>query len=419
MKKTIQTEKEKAILVAVSLPKDEQISIEESLDELESLATTSGAITVSKMIQNRKAIDSGHFIGKGKAAELKSLANEFEAKLIIFDNELSPAQMKNLEKATEVKVLDRSGLILDIFALHAKSKEACTQVELAQLEYLLPRLTRQWTHFSESFGGIGTKGPGETQLETDRRLVRTRISKLKNDLLKIQRQRETQRKGRKGIFKVALIGYTNVGKSTLFNALSDAEVLVEDKLFATLDSTVRKIEVGQQLEVLVSDTVGFIKKLPHSLVASFKSTLEEAGEADLLLHVVDISSPNFREQIAAVNTVLDEIKIRDKQTLLVFNKVDRLETTGLIKQVSEEFENSVTISAGSQIGIDEVRERLHKVILENFVVRELKFPISDFASVPKVYQLAEVLEREDTEEFVFLKVRASKGNINLIQKLQN
>lgn len=417
MKKAIQTEPEKAILVGVSLPDDEQINIEESLDELESLATTSGAITVSKIIQNRKAIDSGHFIGKGKAAELKRLAKEFGAKLIIFDNELSPAQVKNLEKTTEVKVLDRSGLILDIFALHAKSKEARTQVELAQLEYLMPRLTRQWTHFSESFGGIGTKGPGETQLETDRRLIRKRITKLKDDLLKIQRQRETQRKGRRDIFKVALVGYTNVGKSTLFNALSDAEVLVEDMLFATLDSTVRKIEVGQQIEVLISDTVGFIKKLPHSLVASFKSTLEEAGEADLLLHVVDISSPNFREQIGAVNTVLDEINLRDKQTLLIFNKVDRLETTGLIEQVSEEFENSVTISAGSQIGIDDVREKVHKIILENFVVRELQFPISDFASVPKVYQLAEVLERQDTEEFVYLKIRASKGNFNLIQKL--
>ncbi|MCC7430542.1 GTPase HflX, partial [bacterium] len=311
------------------------------------------------------------------------------------------------------------GLILDIFALRAKSREAKTQVELAQLEYLLPRLTRQWTHFSESFGGIGTKGPGETQLETDRRLVRTRISKLKEELRKIEKQRETRRKSRSDAFRIALIGYTNVGKSTLFNSLSDANTFVEDRLFATLDATVRKIQVGNKLDILVSDTVGFIKKLPHSLVASFKSTLEEAIEADLLLHVVDISNPIFREQIGAVNLVLDEIKIRQKPTLLVFNKVDKLESFGLVEQVREEFAGSVFISAQKGIKINEVREKIYDFISENFVQTELKIPLEKYFLVSKIYSLAEILEQTDTEEFVRLTLRCSKANFSQIQKLCN
>ncbi|MCK5076856.1 MAG: GTPase HflX, partial [Calditrichia bacterium] len=272
--------KENAVLVGIALPETNSWIVEEHLDELEQLALTAGAKIVGRVMQERSRIDPRHFLGKGKIEEIAIFVEDNEIGVVIFDDDLSPAQLRNIENKVKTKIIDRSALILDIFASHARTREAKTQVELAQLQYLLPRLTRQWTHLSRQVGGIGTKGPGETQLETDRRLVRTRIQRLKGDLEKIERQRAVRRKGRDNFFKVALVGYTNVGKSTIMNILSNADVLVQNQLFATLDSTIRKVHLDYGKEILLSDTVGFIRKLPHNLVASFRSTLEEAREAD-------------------------------------------------------------------------------------------------------------------------------------------
>ncbi len=303
---------EKAILVGVVLPADNRWEVEENLSELKLLAQTSGVRIVDELMQERRQISPSHFIGKGKVQELTQMVKMHQVSTVIFDDDLSPAQVRNLEKAVEAKIVDRSALILDIFADHARTRAAKTQVELAQLQYLLPRLTRQWTHLSRQVGGIGTKGPGETQLETDRRLIRNRIESLQKALQKIDQQRITQRKGRKDSFQVSIIGYTNVGKSTIMNLFSDANVLVEDQLFATLDSTVRRVELDDQHQILLTDTVGFIRKLPHHLIAAFKSTLEETVEADLLLHVVDASYSGFEEQIKIVNQVLQDIGAGDR-----------------------------------------------------------------------------------------------------------
>ncbi|MBC7476046.1 MAG: GTPase HflX, partial [Candidatus Sericytochromatia bacterium] len=288
---------ERAFIVGVKLQKNTMQEIQDSLDELTALVDTAGATVVNSFIQNKTNVDNAFFIGKGKMHELKAFAEEEKIDTIIFDTELSPSQIRNLERETEKKILDRSWIILDIFANRAKSREAKTQVELAQLKYFMPRLTKQWTHLSrQAGGGVGTKGPGETQLETDKRLMKDRISLLEDELEEIAKQRDIRRRGRKDLFKVVLVGYTNVGKSTLMNRLSDAGVLVENRLFATLDSTTRTIELKDKKTFLLSDTVGFISKLPHNLVASFKSTLEEVVDADLLLHIIDVSHTNFNEQ---------------------------------------------------------------------------------------------------------------------------
>ena len=307
-------QKERAILVGVSRTGD-RWQAEDHLDELALLTDTAGGEVIDKIIQERDKIDPAYFIGRGKAEIISDKVKESQANLVIFDDDLSPAQARNLEGLTGIKVLDRSGLILDIFARRAKTREAKTQVELAQLNYLLPRLTRQWTHLSRQVGGIGTRGPGETQLEVDRRLVRQRISYLTKALEKIKKQRDIRRQGRNDSYKVALVGYTNAGKSTLLNTLTKADVFVEDRLFATLDPTIRRLKLDNLREVLLIDTVGFIRKLPHNLVASFMSTLEEAVVADLLLHVVDVTHPQFLEHIAVAKDVLHELKISKKPRL--------------------------------------------------------------------------------------------------------
>src|SRR6056297_3889894 len=288
------------------------------------LSETAGAKTVDKELQNRPHPDPTTYIGKGKLHQLKQQVAEKNADILIFDDELSATQIRNIEKSTKVKVLDRSGLILDIFASRAKTAAAKTQVELAQLQYLLPRLTRFWTHLSRQKGGIGTKGPGETQIETDRRLIGKRIATLKEKLDKLDTQRTTQRKGREETVRVALVGYTNAGESTLMNELTDTDVLAEDKLFATLDSTVRRLELENH-EVLLSDTVGFIRKLPHNLIESFKSTLDEVREADVLLHVIDASGKMVEDYIEVVNDTLEEMGIHQSKKMLVFNKIDLVE----------------------------------------------------------------------------------------------
>jgi GTP-binding protein HflX len=295
---------ERSILVAVSTPGAGRARTEEYLEELALLASSAGALVVGRLVQERRSPDPALYIGKGKVEELAWLAVEREAQLVIVDDELSPVQVRNLERNLTCKIIDRSALILDIFASRARSSEAKAQVELAQLQYMLPRLTRQWTHLSKQYGGIGTKGPGETQIETDRRVIRTKIGRLRERLARIGKEREVQRKGRSTMPRVALVGYTNAGKSTLLNWFSDAGVVAEDRLFATLDPTVRAVRLSPAHSILLADTVGFIRKLPHHLIASFKSTLDEVREADLLLHVVDVSHPAFNEQIAVVQDTL-------------------------------------------------------------------------------------------------------------------
>src|SRR6056297_3019777 len=312
---------ERVVLVGVIDKNQDEEKVNEYLDELAFLARTAGAEPVKKFTQQLNKPNPKTFIGTGKLSEIKEFNRENKVDTVIFDEELTPSQLRNVEKLLNSKIMDRANLILDIFARRAKTAHAKTQVELAQYEYLLPRLTGMWTHLERQRGGIGTRGPGEREIETDRRIVRDKISRLKNQLAKIDKQKATQRKNRGKMVRVALVGYTNVGKSTLMNLLSKSSVFEEDKLFATLDTTVRKIAI-ENLPFLITDTVGFIRKLPHSLIESFKSTLDEVREADMLLHVVDISHPGFEEQINVVNNTLHEIGAGDKPSYMVFNKID-------------------------------------------------------------------------------------------------
>lgn len=312
---------ERCVLVGIVTSEITETQANEYIDELAFLAETAGAITAKKFLQKLPVPNSKTYVGSGKLEEIKEYIQSNEIDLVIFDDELSPSQQRNIERVLEVKVLDRNNLILDIFASRARTSYAKTQVELAQLQYLLPRLTRMWTHLERQKGGIGMRGPGETQIETDRRIIQQKIALLKSKLKSIDKQKETQRGNRGQLVRVALVGYTNVGKSTIMNLLSKSEVFAEDKLFATLDTTVRKVVI-ENLPFLLTDTVGFIRKLPHQLVESFKSTLDEVREADLLVHILDISHPQFEDHYQVVNETLAEIDKSDKPTIVVFNKVD-------------------------------------------------------------------------------------------------
>ncbi|MBT3386157.1 MAG: GTPase HflX [Prolixibacteraceae bacterium] len=312
---------EKVVIVGLINRNQNERQSREYLDELEFLVDTAGAVVLKRFTQKLDVPNTATFVGPGKLEEISNYVKVIEANTVIFDDELTPTQLRNIEKKLESKVLDRTNLILDIFARRAKTANAKTQVELAQYQYLLPRLTRMWTHLERQQGGIGMRGPGETQIETDRRIILDKISRLKEQLKKIDKQKATQRKNRGKLVRVALIGYTNVGKSTIMNMMAKSEVFAENKLFATLDTTVRKVVIGN-LPFLFADTVGFIRKLPHGLIESFKSTLDEVREADILLHIVDISHPGFEEQIETVNTTLQEIDAGDKPTLYIFNKID-------------------------------------------------------------------------------------------------
>ncbi len=313
--------KETAILIGLITKKQDKEKIKDYLEELAFLIDTAGGIPIKRFVQKLDIPDSKTFVGVGKLYEIREYVKAENIDIAVFDDELSPSQIRNIEKVLECKILDRSHLILDIFAKRARTAHAKTQVELAQYQYLLPRLTGMWTHLSKQKGGIGLKGPGETEIETDRRIIRNKISLLKKKLVLIDKQKTTQRKNRQGLVRVSLIGYTNVGKSTIMNLLSKSNILAEDKLFATLDTTVRKITI-ENLPFLLSDTVGFIRKLPHHLIESFKSTLDEVREADILLHVVDISHPDFEEQIDIVKQTLTDINAIDKPMIMIFNKID-------------------------------------------------------------------------------------------------
>ena len=409
--------RERAILVGLATPSARRSTVEDYLQELALLAESAGATVVHTILQERSRIDSAHFIGRGKAEEVGYLAAEKAITLVIFDDDLTSVQVRNLEKLIRCKILDRSGIILDIFASRARSREAKTQVELAQLQYMLPRLTRQWTHLSKQFGGIGTKGPGETQIETDRRAIRSRISHLKTKLKEIARERKEQRKGREKFPRLALVGYTNAGKSTLLNYFADAGVLVEDRLFATLDSTVRLVALSPAHTVLLSDTVGFIRKLPHHLVASFQSTLDEVREADILLHVVDLSHPRFEEQIEVVNDTLEEIGAQGKPVIMVFNKVDRVDPRSLVPYVRKNFEGAVVISA---------LRGIHMASLEAEILRHLETEITeetvtltqrDYPILSQIHDLAEVLEKTYDDDSITLRFRINRRHADRLKKI--
>jgi len=327
--------------------------------------------------------------------------------------------VKNLEELTHIKIIDRTALILDIFAAHARTKQARTQVELAQLNYYLPRLTRQWTHLSRQVGGIGTKGPGETQLETDRRLVRTRIAHLTEDLAKIEKQQKVQRKKAQSFIRVALVGYTNAGKSTLLNSLTEAKTLVEDKLFATLDTTVRRMELNDGLAILLSDTVGFIRKLPHHLIASFQTTLAQTIEADLLLHVVDVSDPMYSDHINTVQDILRELKISDKPSFLVMNKVDRIKDQVQIQEAHQKYPDALFISAKKQIRMEKLRERISEFSSQRFVYAEIKLEYTDGKKTARLDSLCHILERRYEDNGLYLRIRYAKENEAIIQSVIN
>jgi GTP-binding protein HflX len=330
----------------------------DSLTELRLLAETAGAEVLGEVVQRRGSVRSATFLSKGKIDEVRELSEEQKASLLLLDDDLSPAQSRNLQEELDLRVVDRSGLILDIFARRARTREARLQVELAQLEYLLPRLTRMWEHLSRLGGGIGTRGPGETQLEVDRRRIRERIAKLKRELERVVRERRVQRKGRRGSSKVSLVGYTNAGKSTLFNALTRAKVYVEDQLFATLDPTTRAFAASAGWRALLTDTVGFIRKLPPNLIVSFRATLEEVAEADLLLHVVDAAEPRPQAHIEAVESVLEEIGALDRPRHLVFNKIDALKDEVVIIGLRARFPGAMFVSARTGEGLAELREEI-------------------------------------------------------------
>ncbi len=409
--------REKCILVGVTRQFVTKAQMDESLDELELLADTAGAAAIARISQDRDRLDPATFIGKGKAEEIGKLVEQEKVSLVIFDDDLSAVQVRNLEKAFQCKVLDRSALILDIFAARARTSEAKCQVELAQLEYLLPRLTRQWTHLSKQFGGIGTKGPGETQIETDRRIIRTRISHLRERLDRITQQRTTQRKERTKHTRAALVGYTNVGKSTLLNLLSGSDVLVENKLFATLDPTTRIVPLSPSSAILMTDTVGFIRKLPHHLVAAFKSTLEEVTEADLLLHVVDLLSPLYEDQIRVVQETLEDLGAADKTTLIVFNKIDRLNDRSIISALSEKYPQSVCISAMRGINIVSLKEKIQQLVNTEFVEETIVIPQSDPRLISAIYDFGEVLDRSYEDNSVHLIVRVPRKDLEHLRAI--
>ena len=383
---------------------------DEHLKELGRLTDTAGGQIVGVVRQRLDHPHSRFYVGEGKAAELRDAVAEAEADLVIFDEELSPAQGKNLEDLVGVRVLDRSELILDIFATRARSREARMQVELAQLEYLLPRLRRMWSHLSRIRGGIGLRGPGEAQLETDRRLIGEKIADLKAKLRDVAQARAVQRRGRAGQFRASLVGYTNAGKSSLLRALSgDQELFVEDRLFATLDSATRSVELGDGYSVLLTDTVGFIRKLPHHLVASFRSTLEEAREADLLLHVVDASHPEWQEQFEVVEEVLADLELQDRPQVLVFNKVDRLTHAeeGVLRDRVRAFETTpaVFVSALQPASLGALRETLKARMRQRLPRVHLELPAGDGELLAWIYREGEVLKRQDNETMIDITAR--------------
>ncbi len=408
------------MLVGAPLRGVEERAVNEHMEELHRLTETAGGRVVGSLIQRLDVPAAQTYIGKGKVGELRELVEARSADLVIFDDELKPDQAKNLEDALGVRVMDRSELILDIFASRARTRESKLQVELAQLEYLLPRLARMWTHLSRIRGGIGLRGPGETQIETDRRLINRRISELRRKLKSVAEARATQRKRRRGEYRVALVGYTNAGKSSILRALSGDDLFVEDRLFATLDSTTRTVDVGAGYTALITDTVGFIRKLPHHLVASFRSTLEEAREADLLLHVVDASHPEWEEQKRVVQGVLSDLELDGQPQLLVFNKVDRL-----THQEEEAFRTrvrafdstpSIFTSATETSGLDSLVEALRARVRKRYPRVEVELSAADGELIAALHREGEVLDQRGNGTRIQLVARIPESLLGRLRQ---
>ena len=414
---TIKTDPERAILVGVKFKDDTMSEVQDSLSELKQLAKTSGMESVCEVIQALETPNPAYFIGRGKIEELEAVIGELKAEAIIFDEDLTPAQTRNIENTLDTIAIDRTSLILRIFEQRAQTKAAKLQVELAQLEYALPRLTRMWTHLSRQAaggaagGGSGRgvggamRGEGETQLQIDRRLTREQMARVKKDLRMVEKQHRVKRKNREEMANISLVGYTNAGKSTLFNTLTGANRLAEDKLFATLDTTTRVVELSGNQQVLLSDTVGFIKKLPHNLVAAFKATLEEVAEANLLLHVVDASHPQASEQIDAVNTVLEVLNASELPTLMVFNKIDLLEEQIELQILRTKYPNSIAISAVTGDGLELLKAKLAERFAVHTTDISLTIPYAEGKILDFLYKHGEVLETDYQGDAIQVKAR--------------
>ena len=407
--------KERAFLVGVITGDETYEKVKSNLNELSLLADTAGAVAVELIISKINRISPKYFVGKGKAEQIINQAKALNVNLIIFDDDLSPTQSRNFHKISDkIKVIDRTGLILDIFTNNAKTTESKTQVELARLQYILPRLTRMWTHLERQMGGIGTRaGAGETQIEIDRRLIRTKISKLKRQIKSIEKERITQSIRRKEKFRVSLVGYTNAGKSTLLNTLTGAQVYAKNKLFATLDTTVKSLKIEKNNEILLSDSVGFIRKLPHDLVASFKSTLKEVVESDLLLIVVDSSSQNLDDELLTVKEVLNSIKVKTDNSLIVLNKIDLVKSSKL-NGLKNRFPEGVFISAKNRLMINHLLNEINSFIKKNYITYNLTLKFSQIKFLDKIFNLVDVIKCNYEKDFVSLKVR---GKPIIIKKI--
>jgi len=407
---------ERVLLVGVATPYRSQETVEDHLTELGDLVQTLGYEAVDRFIVKRNKISPSLYIGKGKVEEIKSLIPMLNIDEVIFDDDLSPTQSRNLEKALNIEIRDRSGVILEIFAKRARTREAQTQVELATLEYLLPRLTRRWTHLERQIGGIGVRGgAGETQIEIDRRLIRTRISRLKKDLQRIDRERDIQRKGRDGFFQVALVGYTNAGKSTIMNLMTNASILVEDKLFATLDTTVRQWKIDKYHNVLLSDTIGFIRKLPPNLVASFRSTLQEAREADLILKVIDISNPHCIEHLKTVDEILIRLDLYKTPSLMVFNKIDKMDDD-IFKQVKRDYPDALFLSALNSLKIDDLRLGILQELRQEEIKIAMELSLNDVKSIAMVRDNCIVLNQNYDDHSVQMEFLCYKRVWNWLKR---
>ena len=410
-------------VIIVSLFKDSnRLTAEKHLNELQRLVHTLGGEVIEKVVQFKKHIDAKYYIGKGKLIQLYNFCKEVKCDYIVFNNDITPSHMKNIQSFFDKKVLikDRVGVILDIFAKHARTKESKTQIKLAKLEYLLPRLTRQWTHLERQMGGIGTRGgPGETQIEIDRRLIRNQIIKLKKDLKKISKTRDTQKSNRKNIYKVSLVGYTNAGKSTIMQSLSSKKTYIKDELFATLDTSTKKITIDKSNNFLISDTVGFIRNLPDNLIASFRSTLSEIIDSNLLLKVIDASSEEYLNHINSIDSVLEYLNILSKEFIIVFNKIDLIKNNNILVKLKKEYPSAVFVQSTKKDNMKLILKEVKRKMNHNFIIETIKLPYEKYFLIDDIYKKFAVLKREDNKKNVFLKLSGEREKLNNLIKLIN